>query len=99
MSRCNEGMVLLLGEALIAAIRQAVADAIADAIGAAAPGPADTAVAVSVAGAATRLGLGTTTTKKLIAKGELRSILVEGRRLVPVEAIQDFVRRLDDPAS
>jgi excisionase family DNA binding protein len=80
-----------LADALAAMVRQAVADAVAQVSAA----PADTAAMVPVPEAAARLGVGVTKTKKLIASGELRSVLVEGRRLVSVAAIADLVSRLD----
>ncbi len=70
-----------------------VTDAVAQ-VGAS--GTIDTAAMVSVPEAAHRLGLGQTKVKKLIASGELRSVLVEGRRLVPVSAITAYVEELDD---
>jgi excisionase family DNA binding protein len=48
-------------------------------------------VAVSVRDAATCLGLGYVTTWSLVTSGELRSFKVGNRRLVPVDAIKQFV--------
>ncbi|MFC9050052.1 helix-turn-helix domain-containing protein [Streptomyces anthocyanicus] len=44
---------------------------------------------------AERLNFGQTKAKALIRSGELRSIKVGGIRLVPAEALAEFVRRLD----
>jgi excisionase family DNA binding protein len=85
-----------LAQALAAVVRQAVADAGAAIL----PTPAaDTAVMVSVPAAAARLGLGQTKVKKLIASGELGAVMVEGRRLVPMAAIEAYIRRLTEDAS
>jgi excisionase family DNA binding protein len=81
-----------LADALAGVVRQAVADAVAQVLTSAG---GDTAAMVSVTEAAARLGLGVTTTKRLVASGQLRSALVEGRRLVSVAAIADYVRSLD----
>ena len=43
--------------------------------------------------AAERLGLGRTKTYELIRTGELRSLKVGRRRLVPLEAIDEFLRQ------
>lgn len=45
--------------------------------------------------AAHQLSLGLTTTKALIASGELRSVTIGRARRVPAEAIDEYVRRLD----
>jgi excisionase family DNA binding protein len=55
----------------------------------------DTAVLLSIDETAKRLGLGATTTKNLIAAGQIRSVMVERRRLVPVEAIHEHVHGLE----
>jgi hypothetical protein len=85
----------IVADALLGLVRQAVADAVADLT----PTLPDTAVAVSVAETAKRLNLGLTTTKGLVTSGQIDSILVDRRRLVPVEAIQDYVRRLRSAAA
>lgn len=51
-------------------------------------------VLVSVTEAAAALGIGTTKTKALIASGELRSVQIDRRRLVPVSALPELVDRL-----
>lgn len=48
-------------------------------------------VAVSVAEASKMLGLGRDVTYRLVMGGELSSFKVGARRLVPVQAIRDFV--------
>lgn len=50
-------------------------------------------LAVPVAEAARRLSLSQRTVATLIAMRELRSVKVGRRRLVPVKALQDFLRR------
>ncbi len=50
-------------------------------------------VAVNVPEAAEILGIGRTMTLKLMDDGELRSLKVGRRVLIPVEAILDFVRQ------
>jgi excisionase family DNA binding protein len=50
-------------------------------------------VAVNVREAADRLGLGYVKTYELISSGELRSIRVGSRRLVPVMALNEFVEK------
>ncbi|WP_073378304.1 helix-turn-helix domain-containing protein [Nocardiopsis flavescens] len=50
--------------------------------------------------AAHALSLGTTTVKKLIATGQLPSVRVGRRRLVPRSALETYINRLlDDQAS
>ncbi len=45
-----------------------------------------------------RLNVGRSTVFELIASGELRSVKVGRRRLIPEQAIRDFVARLDEQA-
>lgn len=45
--------------------------------------------------AARQLSLGLTTTKALVASGELRSVKIGHARRVPADAIDEYVRRLD----
>lgn len=45
--------------------------------------------------AAQQLSLGYSTTKALIASGELRSIKIGRARRIPAEAIDEYVNRLD----
>lgn len=57
-------------------------------------------IAYSVQEAAYALSLGTTTVKKLIATGQLPSVRVGRRRLVPRSALETYINRLlDDQAS
>lgn len=51
------------------------------------------ALAVSIEEAARRLSLSPRTVATLVATRELRSIKVGRRRVVPVKALQDFLRR------
>lgn len=53
----------------------------------------DVVLMVGVPETARRISLGLSKTKALIAQREIRSILVGKRRLVPVEAIREFVER------
>jgi excisionase family DNA binding protein len=102
-----EDLVAGLGEELVGLVQRVVADAlldvvrraVADAMSDLTPTQPDTAIAVSVAETAKRLSLGLTTTKNLVNSGQIRSILVERRRLVPVEAIHDYVCRLEQDAA
>jgi excisionase family DNA binding protein len=52
----------------------------------------------SIERAQERLGVGRSKIFELIAAGELRSVRVGRRRLVPEQAIRDFVARLDEQA-
>ena len=56
-------------------------------------------VLISVPDAAAALGIGTTKTKALIASGELRSVQIDRRRLVPVDALTEYVTRLGQSAA
>ncbi|HJE60337.1 MAG TPA: helix-turn-helix domain-containing protein [Nocardiopsis listeri] len=57
-------------------------------------------VAYSIQETARALSLGTTTVKKLIATGQLPSVRVGRRRLVPRSALETYINRLlDDQAS
>jgi excisionase family DNA binding protein len=54
----------------------------------------DCALLVSVCEAARRLSIGRTRTFELLSTGELESVRVGSRRLVPVSALETFVERL-----
>jgi excisionase family DNA binding protein len=54
-------------------------------------------LAVPINEAARRLSLSPRTVATLIAKRELRSVKVGRRRLVPLKALQDFLRRDHNP--
>jgi excisionase family DNA binding protein len=58
------------------------------------PANSEETALIGVPEAARRLNLGETTTKREIAAGRLRSVLVGRRRLVPVDAIAEFADRL-----
>ncbi|WNG92651.1 excisionase family DNA-binding protein [Mycobacterium sp. ITM-2016-00318] len=45
-----------------------------------------------------RLGVGRSTIFALLRSGELRSVQVRSRRLIPEQAIVDFINRLDQQA-
>src|SRR6266851_7690766 len=79
-----------LAEALAGVIEKAVLDAVAKAVSVKVDN--DSATLLSVPEAAGALGLGTTTVKKLIAAGELTSVTVGRRRLVPRSALEDFTK-------
>lgn len=83
-----------LAAALGDVVRKAVEEALSKAGTVGAEG--DTSTLCSVADAAHRLGLGTTTVKRLIAAGRLRSVLVGRRRLVPVDAIAEYAGALSE---
>ncbi|MBO0691614.1 MAG: helix-turn-helix domain-containing protein [Acidimicrobiaceae bacterium] len=74
-------------------LAEAIADLIDEAVNRATANPVSTnrAITVSVAEAAERLAVGTTTVKTLIASGELPSVLVGDRRLIPVAALEAFI--------
>ena len=44
--------------------------------------------------AAALLGIGRTKLYELMARGELESVTIDRRRLVPVDAVEEFVQRL-----
>ena len=46
-----------------------------------------------------RLGVGRSTIYALMKSGELRSVHVGARRLIPEQAIVDFINKLDEAAS
>ena len=75
-----------LGEALQAVIEDAVAKALASVKTASGEG----AVMLSLPEAAERLGVGTTKVKQLIASGQLASVTIGRRRLVPAENVRSF---------
>ncbi|MDA8045782.1 MAG: helix-turn-helix domain-containing protein [Actinomycetota bacterium] len=75
-----------LGEALQAVIEDAVAKALASVKTAS----SEDAVMLSVPEAAERLGVGTTKVKQLIASGQLASVTIGRRRLVPAENVRSF---------
>jgi len=75
-----------LGEAPQAVIEDAVAKALASVKTAS----SEDAVMLSVPEAAERLGVGTTKVKQLIASGQLASVTIGRRRLVPAENVRSF---------
>ena len=75
-----------LGVALQAVVEQAVATALA-----AVPASGSTTpVMLSIPQAAKQLGVGTTKLKQLIASGQLKSVTLGRRRLVPSVALEAF---------
>jgi len=81
-----------LGEALQAVIEDAVSKALASVK---APSTED-AVMLSVPETAERLGVGTTKVKQLIASGQLASVTIGRRRLVPAANVRSFGAGHDD---
>jgi excisionase family DNA binding protein len=81
-----------LAEALGAVVRQAIHAA----LGEVSVATVNTASMLDVPATAGRIALSVTKTKRLIAAGELRSVLVGRRRLVPVAEIDAYVRRLQN---
>lgn len=75
-----------LGEAL----RVVIEDAVFKALASVKVLPAEDAVMLSVPEAAERLGLGTTKVKQLIASGQLASVTIGRRRLVPAANVRSF---------
>jgi excisionase family DNA binding protein len=91
----SDGVRRAILEVVPGVVRQAVDDAVSRLTA----NPPDTTVMVSIAETAKRLGLGVTTTKNLATTGQIRSVMVERRRLIPVEAIHDYVRRLEEESA
>ena len=56
----------------------------------------DQVLALSVAAAARRLGIGRSSIYKLIGTGELASIKIGRRRLIRVDVIDAFLAKADD---
>lgn len=56
-----------------------------------------TRLAFTINEAAEASTLGKSTLKKLIATGELRSTLIRGRRLIPVDALTELIAGGDAP--
>jgi excisionase family DNA binding protein len=81
-----------LGAALQAVIEHAVANALASIPTQAQGGP----VMLSVPEAAEQLGVGTTKLKQLIAGGELASVTIGRRRLVPASSVRAFAATSDE---
>jgi excisionase family DNA binding protein len=75
-----------LGEALRAVIEEAVSRALASVR----MTTTDDTVMLSIPEAAERLGVGTTKVKQLIASGQLASVTIGRRRLVPAAIVRSF---------
>ncbi len=58
------------------------------------PAVDDGALTISIPGAAGRLGIGLSTAKLLVARGELKTIRIGRRRLVLADSLRDYVARL-----
>jgi excisionase family DNA binding protein len=94
----SEDPYIALAQALASVIRQAVRDGVAEAVSEILPHLAptvDLTTVVDVSEAANRLGLGSTLTKKLIASGQLPSVLIGHRRKVSLSAIEAYISRLE----
>jgi excisionase family DNA binding protein len=78
---------------LAAALTAIVQRAVEDALAATPTKSGDGGLAVDTPDAARRLGLGETTVKRLISSGELESVTVGARRVVPVAALGEFLKR------
>lgn len=88
-----------LGDAITQLVRQAVADvreAVEAALATVPPAEVapDTRLTLSAKEAGARLGLSLTTIRRLIGEGDLPTVWVGGRCLVPVTALEEFVARL-----
>lgn len=53
------------------------------------------ALLLPIPDAAKALGIGRTTTYSLIKAGELPTVSIRGRRLVPMSGLRDYVARLE----
>jgi excisionase family DNA binding protein len=84
-----------LGEALRAVIEEDVSKAVATVKATA----TEDAVMLSVPEAAQRLGVGTTKVKQLIASGQLASVSIGRRRLVPADGLRAFGALRPGPGS
>lgn len=56
-----------------------------------------TTVLLTVPEARTRLRIGHTTLYRLLGDGSIRSIRIGTRRLIPEDAVDEYLRSLDDP--
>lgn len=83
-----------VGPALVPALLPAILAAVRDAA-CASPVTVSPGALLTVTEAARRLGIGRTTTFALMRTGELRSVTVGRRRLVPAGAIDEFVAGLE----
>ena len=88
----NSDPIRALGEAL----RAVIEDAVSNALVSVKVLPTDDAVMLSVPEAAERLGLGTTKVKQLIASGQLASVTIGRRRLIPAANVRSFGSDNDD---
>jgi excisionase family DNA binding protein len=77
-------------EALAAALRGVLEEAVACALAGVTSAAGGEAVMVSVAEAAERLGVGTTKLRELVAQGQIPTVVVGRRRLVPVAGLNAF---------
>jgi excisionase family DNA binding protein len=96
--RETEGPCRELAQALTAVIQQAVEKAVTEAVAeilSQLTAPADQVLVMDVPDAAARIGLSVSKTKRLIAAGEIDSVLIGRRRKVPGAAVDAYVRRLE----
>ena len=80
-------------DALANALRAVVDDLVSRVAAAVQPTSDTNEVMVSLPEAARRLGIGTTKLKQLIAGGQIESVKVGERRLIPVSGLQGFSSR------
>jgi excisionase family DNA binding protein len=80
---------------LAAALADVIAAAVAEALSSQVPTTSDSTSLLDVAAAARQLSLGTTTVKKMVAAGQLRSVTVGRRRLIPAAALDEYTARLE----
>lgn len=91
-----ESALSVVAPSLVAVLLPAILSAVRDVD----PAPCSerTSALLTVTEAAGRLGVGRTTVFGLIRSGELRSVSIGRRRLVPADAINEFVDALGSPA-
>jgi excisionase family DNA binding protein len=91
---------LLLADAVAGVVRQIVKESVAEAVAEVVPqvlaqATGDPVVLMDVPEAAARLRLSESKTKRLIAAGEIATISIGRRRLVPEASLEDYLRRLE----
>ncbi len=77
-------------EAALAELAAAIRAEVRDELGKRADGPPEL---LSIRSAAVRLGIGRTATYDAIGRGELRSVKVGRRRLIPADALAELTQR------
>jgi excisionase family DNA binding protein len=87
----DDHLAVALGAAMVAVIQRSVDQALTKAV----TGHSEAPSLLDVPEVASRLGISQVKVKRLIAAGELRSVLLGRRRLVPSEAVADYIRSLE----